>query len=102
MYYLGIMQHLEIVHLSPLNSACRNNALKKAMEISVSRKGESHCLDVWANKEQEGDIVILLILDSIPGEGAYSTEGLQIAKYFSRFGWISHTHWTKELDVTSD
>ncbi|GAB6059564.1 hypothetical protein [Desulfonatronum parangueonense] len=93
---------MEIIYVSPLNNEHELNALNAARELLSSGAETADSFEVWTCVEREGDIVILLPGDGKQGGDAGPEEGLRIADIFSRFGWVSHTHWTKVKSETAD
>ncbi len=87
------MQHMEIIQVCPLNEECRREALHKAREYRLDPGLDNACKCVWTQKHRDGDVMIVLYAGSGAEYGERSVEGLQIAEYFSRYGWVSHTVW---------
>jgi len=86
---------MEIIHICPMNDQCRQRALERAQELHFGDKAGENRVHVWIQEKRDGDLVIMLHNDSAGENGAYSVEGLQIAEYFLRFGWVSHTIWCR-------
>ncbi|SDB60050.1 hypothetical protein SAMN05660653_03081 [Desulfonatronum thiosulfatophilum] len=93
---------MEIIYVSPLNNEQELNALQSARELLPCGIETADSLEVWTCVEREGDIVILLHQGPVPEREGFSEQGLRIADIFSRFGWVSHTHWTKVAKETAD
>ena len=92
---------MEIIYVSPLNDEQEQNALQAAREL-LTAEVKSPSIEVWICVEREGDIVILLHRHPKSGEKEFHEEGLRIADIFSRFGWVSHTHWTNVAKKLAD
>ena len=89
------MQRMEVIYVCPLSREDGARAKESAEELYLSGDGAVNCIDVWTCPEREGDIVILLYMDQEPGVEDLSPEGARIADFFSRFGWVSHTRWSR-------
>lgn len=89
------MHNMEVIYVSPLNHECGLSAKNRALEMLLSRAGDESRVEVWMCADRKGDIVILLHQAQEPGFEDLSREGVEIANYFSRFGWVSHTRWAR-------
>ncbi|PTN37741.1 hypothetical protein [Desulfonatronum sp. SC1] len=89
------MHGMEVIYVCPLNPDDGARARESAEELYLSGDGAVNCIDVWTCPEREGNIVILLYKDQEPGMEELSPEGARIADFFSRFGLVSHTRWSR-------
>ncbi|MCW7753943.1 hypothetical protein OOT00_08090 [Desulfobotulus sp. H1] len=87
------MQNIEIIRICAFNEASREQAIIKAREISHTCCHGGEGIAIWTSTDQNTDMLILLKRKGDIPVTSYSMEGLQIADYFSRFGWISHSLW---------
>ncbi|TYT75199.1 hypothetical protein [Desulfobotulus mexicanus] len=87
------MQNIEIIRICAFNEASREEAVIKAREVIETCHNGGEGVAIWTSTDQSTDMLILLKRKGDIPIKSYSMEGLQIADYFSRFGWISHSLW---------
>ncbi|KJS31916.1 MAG: hypothetical protein VR64_10385 [Desulfatitalea sp. BRH_c12] len=89
------MQWTEIIHVRAFSQDFRERALEEAQELSLTGAPEAlEAITLWRRSDLPTDLNIVLRWSEQQDQQAHSSVGLQLAKSFSRFGWVSHSMWS--------
>ena len=88
------MKFAEVIQVRAFNGATLAQAMEEARGLLLPNRPQSlEKVELWIRNDLETDICLVLSWATDKGKEVKSKLGLELAEFFSEFGWVLHSVW---------